>query len=396
VRLIAKGVFTVSGQIIVPGNVRLFSDMFGGEKYSAIRVPSPSKIHYTGSSGYAILVGNNSDSSGTILEGLTIDGTAANALIRVQGTRDLRIINCYVDNGSTASTAYAIECDGGSDNTEHCLVEKSQFFANSAGGAIGIGINDAGMHCNDWTWYFVTAENYGTGPVVDGQFGGNHQFFNFYSRQGNASAILSGAASIKLIGGELLNNNSAGNIATISGGDWIFRDLTMTQGKITATGGTVSFHRVKVNAGIGAFTFNGASVFIDRYCDLTNLGTGNLIIGGNSTDLYLDTRNPLWDIASELSVSGSGRVHPSDPTNPPSPGSISSAAWPYTNNVSNLRCVVITGGSFVTVKLNGTAVASSALSVPIACTLVLRYKDQISISLGSGGANPTGSFYDIT
>jgi|GEM_PF-2169811 len=297
VRLIARGVFNITGQLVLPSNTRLLSDMFGGEAYAVAKTPSPSKIHYTGSSSYAILVGNDSDTSGSVLEGLTVDGSAANALIRVQGARDVRISSCYVDNASTASTAYAIECDGGNHNTEHCLVEKCQFFANSAGGAIGIGIHDGNQHCNDWQWNFITAENSGTGPVVDGLFGGNHSFTDFYSRGGGSPVFNARGGSFKIRAGELAGTATFQLKVTAGSSKVVVEDVSWTSGGVNLTAGTVDFRGVIINTGgcnANTWTLNGSGgglrVSFEATCDFRNAATGSGTSAGiqfQGGELYL-------------------------------------------------------------------------------------------------------------
>jgi hypothetical protein len=293
VRLIANGTFGVTSQITVPGNVRLWSDMVGGEAYSAAKSPPPSYISWTGSSAYAVLVGGDSDTAGTVLDGIAVIGDAGGAiggaLVQVQGTRDLRMIDCYLDNTHNVSTdpVYAIECDGGTHNTEHCLIERCQFFANSAGGAIGIGIHDITQHCNDCEWRFITAENAGTGPVVDGLNGGNHNFIDFYSR-GSATPVFNArGASFKIQSGEL--GGTATNQLSISSGSSkvIVQDLGWTSGGISATAGFLDFRGVTINSGgcaADTWILNGSGgglrVIFEASCDFRNAATGSGVSAG--------------------------------------------------------------------------------------------------------------------
>jgi len=296
VRLIANGTFGVTSQIIVPGSIRLWSDMVGGEVYkvgSQYKSPPTSYISWTGTAAYAVLIGNDTDSGGTVLDGIAIIGSAGGsgggALVLVQGTRDLRMADCYLDNTNSASAdhVYAIECDGGTHDTEHCLVERCQFFANTPGGAIGIGINDISGHCNDWEWRFITAENAGSGPVVDGKMGGNHNFIDFYSRAGATPVFNARGASFKIQSGELAGTATNQLSVTSGSSKVVVQDVTWTTGGMNATGGVIDFRGVTVGtSGCAANTWilngsgGGLRVIFEGSCDFRNAVAGSGISAG--------------------------------------------------------------------------------------------------------------------
>ncbi len=429
VYLLPTGVFSVGATITVPSNVEIRSGMIGGEAYNSgatggIDTPPSSYVNYTPTSGDCFLLGNGVTAA--VFHGVAVKGASAppangsvpdpatsppltsapqGAMFRGSGCRNILISNCYAQN--TAGPAIAF--DGYEENAESNSVSMSYFSGKSA---IRIGYPTAYLpagktalqNANDCTWVQVTAEvTDGASNVVDTISGTGHQFRNLYSRIGTTGAILNGAASLSVVGGELLNwaatttrSTTSKLIANITGGTWLFRDLAFTAGSVTISGGTVSFQNVLVNSApsgksVGSVTVNGASVnaFIDRYCNFGALGTGGVTIGTSSCDLYLDTRNPLWDPAAVASASGSGRIHPDSPA---APSPASAATFPYTNTNKNLQMAMMWGGTGVAaVLLNGSPAGLNQTTGP--WFLVLRYKDNVTVA---AGVQPSLAVYDVT
>lgn len=400
--LIATAPFRVSGQISLPTNAVLRSEMYGGQNPSTSPSPPLSSINYSGSASDAVLVPDNSAKCGLI--GVAIIGAATNALVHRRGCRQSFFIDCYIDNSSSTgsgtildspATGNGIVCD---DNTA------SRCFIRGTKRAIGIGIADGTLHPSNSTWWDILGEVSGAGNnVVDGAAGDNHQFFNFYSRAGTTGAIFSGASGFKIVGGELLNSaatttgsSSSKQVALISGGDWQFRDVSITAGSVNATAGNVFFHAVRVNSppsgkSVGPFAFNGAtlSLYIDRECNLGALGAAGLKVGSATTNVYLDTTFPSWDPSTVLSPSGSAAIHPSSPSSPPPPAPV---ALPFTNTQHNLVALMMYGGTDVTaVLMNGSPAGINQTTGP--WFFLLRYRDSVVVA---AGIPPNAAFYEVT
>lgn len=416
--LLATAPFIVSSTIVVPTNVVIVSEMYAGVAYGT-KLSQPTSFIQPPGTGTPLVdviqFPDNSCKNGMI--GVALVGNASGALIHRMGARQSFLVDCYADN--TYSTGSGVITDapatGNGVNSEDNTA--SRCFFRGVKRAIGIGTGDGTQQSNDCTWWDITAEvpSGSANNVVEAVEGGNQQFYNFYSRGGTTGAIFSGPASYKIIGGELANtsagttgSSTSAQIASISGGDWLFKDLTLTEGSVTMSGGTLRLVGVKVNTppgvspaySVGPLTVAGGPAFIDRDCDLSGLAkTSTGIVVGLGGEVYLEPQFPLWDPAVVIHTPTTGNVHPSNPAapSPYAPASASFVGGPpaaYTNTRRNLQMLVMSGGSTISqITLNG---GTNVLPTTMPLCLVLRYMDTIAVSIGAGGSLPTAVVWDLS